>query len=354
MKKPQLCEWLYQEGGPIVRYLMARESGVSSNGDSAEILDDLLTSSRVLYWLDCLTGRTGFKDIHGSHDTCFENALGKLTQYGLRRGVGVFDRKCAPYLTWLERSIDQKKRSVLFVFQQAIVAAWLAVGGYLSEPAVRDFVLERLRVIDNFVKERDFSIYLDKSKCKNFPKALDKYPLIDPGLYIDGNFALPWIHDIFAFRALQTHTKDDVTSERIGHVISYVLDRRYQQFHEGYGLVLTRKNRYNVMGWDVLLPRYDGLHTSKARMGCVVQRAELMSHFTAARSHGWFLENYDMLLGFESKSGRYLLPKHFVGEMKSKYFVTGGHMGLGENRRRITGREVESTYWMMRILGNAK
>ncbi len=352
MKNSGFSDWLVQNGGPVIRYLtVARQEGEESL-NAFNLQKELLQSGAVQYWMRCLTGTTGFNAIHGSRDTCFENAMGKLTIYGIRKGMGDFDRRCAPYLDWLEKSMKEKKPNVLCVFQQVIVACWLAAGGYLSEQPVRDIVLHRLDAISEFVRNHNFSIYVDKSPFKGVPAAFKRYPLVNPDLYIDGNFALPWIHDIFAFRSLRVYLKDDDVRERIDRVISYVLDKRYQQFHEGYGIVLTENSRYNVMGWDVWLPRYDGLHTSPFQECALLQRLELMSHFRIARSSKWFVENLNRLEGFEGESGRYVLPKNYLREKKNSYFVAGGHMGFGENRRQRIALEIESSYWMLKITRN--
>jgi hypothetical protein len=352
MKDSGCRDWLLQNGGPVVRYLAASEQGRHATVNASSLQNELLGSGPVKYWMKCLTGSAVLNHIHGSRDICFENAMGKLTLYGLRKGMGDLDRRCAPYLGWLRRSLNEKRPTAIFVLHQAIIAAWLAVGGYLSEQPVVDFVLRRLSTIFDFVEEDDFSIYADRAEHKRIPAAFERYPLVDPDLYIDGNFALPWIHDIFAFRALKAYLDDNDVTERIERIICYILDERYQKFHEGYGIVLTGNNQYNVTGWNVWLPCFDGLHASSFKKGCLVQRLELMSHFRTARSSRWFTDNLNMLEEFENESGRYVLSKNYLREKKSSYFVTGGHMGLGENRRRSVALEIESSFWMLGIMKN--
>lgn len=352
MKDPGYLDWLFQNGGPVTRYLIIIRQRGSKKWQIADLRNKLVGSEEVKYWLRNLTGGTGANDIHGSGDACFENAMGKLTQYGLRRGMGSFDQRCAPYLSWLETSMNVNKGNVISVFHQTIVAAWLAVAGYLSEPPVRDFVMGRLNTIHDFVREKDYSIYVDRSRFNRIPAAYRAYPLVDPDLYVDGNFALPWIHDVFAFRELQSYMKDDDIEGRIGRVISYILDRRYQHFHEGYGVVQSDNNHYNVMGWDVRLPFFGGVQTDASNNRCLVQRLELMSCFSVARSSGWFTENVKVLEDFRNRHGRYVLPRDYVYERKNSYFVTGAHMGFGENRRRRIVLEIESSLWMLKIMGS--
>ncbi|UCD04887.1 MAG: hypothetical protein JSV98_07125, partial [candidate division WOR-3 bacterium] len=198
MKESGCHDWFFQNGGPVIRYQTAIRQERPEEAQILDLRNKLLESEEVKYWLGNLSGSTGASNIHGSRDDCFENTMGKLTQYGLRKGMMPFDRMCAPYLAWLETSMNVNKRNIILVFHQTIVAAWLAVAGYLPESPVRDFVMGRLNRIHDFVKDKDFSIYVDRSRFKRIPAAYCNHLLVDPILYVDGNFVLPWIHDIYA------------------------------------------------------------------------------------------------------------------------------------------------------------
>ncbi|UCD20033.1 MAG: hypothetical protein JSU64_02535 [candidate division WOR-3 bacterium] len=351
MKNTECCEWLVQNGGPIVRYLTASEMTRPCASSVGKMREELLQSSAVRYWTGCLTDRTAFSDIHGSRDTCFENAMGKLTLFGVRKGMGDLDRRCEPYLVWLKK-VGEEEQDVLTVFCRSIVVSFLSAAGYTTEKVVHDLVIERIEQIHEFVKRRNYSIYVDRSKFKDIPRAYDSYPLVDPDLYPDGNFPLPWIYDIFAFRANIHYSCGDHIRSMIEDIISYIFDPRYQQLHEGYGIVRTGKKRYHVMGWDVWLPGYNGLHTTTFKMACLVQRLALMSSFARVRSSKWFSENVNMLARYENRPGHYSFPKEYIREKKNAYYVTGAHMGLGEDRRSARTREIESTWWMRKILND--
>jgi hypothetical protein len=352
MKEPEFLDWLFQNGGPVIRYLAAVEHKESPTPNMFNLQQELLKSKQVQYWMACLTGRTGLNELHGSRDTCFENAMGKLILYGLRSGVAEFDRRCASYLLWLKRSMEENRKDVMFVFHQTIVASLLAGGGFLSVQSVLDYVLSRLRTVSDFAEANDFSIYVGKSRFKGIPVAYRDYPLVNPDLYEAGNFSLPWIHDVYAFAALNEYLCDNEVARHVERVISYILDPRYQQYHDGYGIVLIGKKRYNIMGWNVWLPCFDGLHNDSFNKRCLVHRLGLMSHFKTARSSRWFRGNLDMLSDFENQSGRYVLPKAYLQEKKNSYFVNAGHMGLDDNRRRRLALEIESSLWMMKIMHN--
>jgi hypothetical protein len=228
----------------------------------------------------------------------------------------------------------------------------LARAGYLSESAVRETILERLDVIHNFVKNGDYSIYADKTGFRGIPGAFEHYPLVHPDLYPNGNFALPWIYDIFAFKTVYVGIRDELLRDKIDDVISYIMHPAYQKLHDGYGVVCTGKKRYNMMGWNVWLPGFDGMHADGYKMGCLVQRLELLSFFPNILSSVWFRSNLTCLEEYLTDCGTYRFPGYFMKEKKNTYFVTGGHMGLGENRRRKSAFEIESTLWAMKIARN--
>lgn len=348
MKQNDLTRWLFDCGGPIIRYLIVTELTPGIR-DTAGLTRDLLKNEHVEPWIERLTGLTGFNDVHGSKDTCFENALGKLALFGVRKGMGELDRKCKPYLLWLQRNRTEGEKNVIGVFTRTLVASMLALAGYGSELIVRETMLERLDLIHDFVRKGDYSIHVDNKGFSGIPRAFRHYPLVHPDLYPGGDFRLPWIYDIFAFKTLYVGTRDTSLKDKVDAVTSYIIHPAYQGLPDGYGIVCTGKNRYNVMGWNVWLPGYNGLHTDRFKMGCLVQRLELMSHFPQVLSSSWFTSKLKHLEKYLTGNGTYRFPEHYMKEKKDSYFVTGGHTGLGENRRRKSAFEIESTYWVMKI-----
>ena len=345
--------WLLENGGPIIQYLVTTELDRGQR-HLAPLKRGLLASKTVHYWLRCITGRTRFNEIHGSKDTCFENAVGKLSLFGLRKGMRDIDARCQPYMSWLRESESVKKRNIISVFTRTVVASLLAVAGYVHAGLIQETILKRLDVIHAFVKKGSYSIYADKKRFRRIPKAFAHYPLVHPDLYPAGDFALPWIYDILAFRALYVGTKDASMRKKIDRVISYVMQPSYQTLHDGYGVVMTAENRYNVMGWNVWLPGHSAMHVDDFKMSCLVQRMELLSDFEGASSHHWFKNSCAYLNGYKTDRGTYIFPKQYLKESTDSYLVTGAHMGLGENRRRKLAYEIESTYWMLKIIKKAE
>ena len=297
--------------------------------------------------MSCLRSKMGFNDIHGSFDTCFENAMGKLVHFGVKKGMAELDAKCVPFFDWLK-----PKKNVLSTFLRDVVASFLSLAGYYTEPLVKDFLIKRIDTLYEFIKKRSYSIYAKKDEYKGIPKPFKDYPLINPELYPDGNFRLPWIHDINGFTGFSEEIKDKNVKRKINDIISYILNPKYQQFPDGYGIVMAEPRKYYGMGWSVWLPGYYGFDMSPFKAGCLIQRIEMMSHFAVAWSHRWFNESLHHLENFKADRGTYLFPKEYLKEKRNSYFITGAHMGLGENRRKKLSLEIESTFWMMRIKKN--
>ena len=83
-------EWLIDNAGPIVRWRAVRDLGLIVNESHNDLLDSVIATDEVQRWL----GNLGGRQIHGSKDTCAENAMAKLVEYGLRAGNPESERIC--------------------------------------------------------------------------------------------------------------------------------------------------------------------------------------------------------------------------------------------------------------------
>jgi hypothetical protein len=144
---------------------------------------------------------------------------------------------------------------------------------------------------------------------------------------------------------------DTELKSKIEAIIEYIMTPEYQKLPWGYGLMLVPPNTYYSMGWSVKLSRFF-MQEIPNGIDPILWETELMSHFDTARSSKWFEQRMDYLESFK-KGSIYDFPKSFLTEAKNKYYVGGGHMGLGENRRKKSWSTIESTAWMMRILHNS-
>jgi hypothetical protein len=222
--------------------------------------------------------------------------------------------------------------------------------GY-EEQVVTDLLRERIEAVYDFAKEGNYDIYVKPEGYPAIPKARADHSLVDPSLYGNEIWKLPTVHDVFAYANLPAVLrKEPRIQKKIDVIIRYILDERYQRLPRGYGLMLVYPDKYYSMGWSVHLDHY---FKDNARMGIdgVVWAMELMSHFGAARESEWFKRTLEHLEQYE-KDGLYEFPACYLSEGTDKYYVGGGHMGLGENRRERKGLTIESTAWMMRILRN--
>ena len=350
MRKSQLIAKLFNEGDPILRYLVATRLAKSMSGYNMERLREEMGATKdAAYWFGCLASRDGVGAIHGSKDTCFENAMGKLVSFGLEKGDEELDQGAEVFVDWIA---DLGEKGPFDHLIAPIVGAILAWGGYWQVEAVREYWDRRVDDLYGFAVDKDYSIYADKGAYRGIPQAFRDKLLVDPGLYREGKLKLPWIYDVRAFTALRDDSARPEMSRKIDATIDYVLDPGYQDFPKGYGIISLEPRRYCALGWSVWLPGFRGLEMDGFETGCLVQRLEIMSHFPNARSSEWFTNCLAHLESFKTDTGSYLFPKEYLNERKNGYLITGGHMGLGEDRRRKTWRELESTYWMLAIKQN--
>ncbi len=365
MNDRELLEWLLENGGPAIRYRTATELLDVSSSDAAKLADELIESPLVREWLERLgpplqPEKLGnlpesarwfavTQQIHHSRNTAYENVMGKLVQLGCRAGMPAFDARTAPWRAWLADAADGPPEPKFGLFRQRIVANFLVMAGYDDEAAVRGQVLRRLEMVADFARRREYDIYIDQDTYPGYPKSFRPKPLVNPDLYPDGELKVPSIHDINAFAHLPQDRRDAATQERIDTVVAYILDDRFQSFPPGYGVIYQGQRRFYAAGWGVDLPGYFGFDLTASDAGQFVQRLELMGHFPAARRHRWFRGSLDHLDTYRTKRGTYLFPARFLQEKKRAYWVTGGYMGLEEGKRSAKARELESTFWVLKI-----
>ena len=80
----------------------------------------------------------------------------------------------------------------------------------------------------------------------------------------------------------------------------------------------------------------------------------IMSFFEKSKSSDWFNVALAYLSSFKTESDRYIFHRDMLQEKKDGYWIFGSHMGMGEDRKIKSFIEIESTYWMEKILDNIK
>lgn len=357
MNDQEIVQWLMENGGSVIRYRVATEltkdMGQHNHG---KLIAELLDSKPVKLWLSrCQPIATpkhykyAYYFIHGSKDMFFENFVPKLVQLGLRAGIPVFDEATATYRERLDEDVDKQYEDPFTLFYLTILATFLAMAGYEKEGAVRTVLNSRLEALYEFTSQRNYDIYVDPSNYPSIPKHY-RVNIVNPKLYQDNVIVLPWIYDVYGFAAIYRKS-DAITKEKIDKIIQYILTPEYQRFPDGYGSIVFSKNRALAMGWSVHVPGFFGFQETRSDFiwKSLIQRVALMASFPYARKHLWFKESMEYLDQFKTGRGTYILPKHFLTEGKSGYWVSGQRMGLGENRRNKLWHELESTFWVLKV-----
>ncbi len=335
-------QFLMDNGQSIV----SNEAAIALGQESEERRQKMLQHPQVQYWIDCADQFRLKRQIHNSADTCLENWMHKLLSFGVReRDDSRLETLNREILQFIRDNPDDG-----FFFNTVnctIAASWLICMGH-QDKLVTDVIAERVHVVHEFIRKKNYDIYVDPVGYPTIPKQRAMHPLVNPVLYEKNVWKLPTVHDIFAFANLPEALRNSSIQSKIDDIIEYILDERYQRLYRGYGLMLVPPRAYYSMGWSVHLDHYFDNTPGLSQDG-VVWAMELMSHFKPARESAWFRKTLQHLQEFE-KDGLYEFPAAYLTESKNKYFVFGGHMGLGENRKNKTALMIESTAWMLRIL----
>ena len=358
MKNEELNAWLFENGGPVIRYRTATELLPQTKSlDIKRLAAEMLQSTQVRLWLERLipprllnnstTTQTvqasGINEIHNSKPTALENALAKLADFGLKKGMAELDRRTLPYRKWLEDSAKRQSTNVYNKFGMACAASFLARAGYVRDPAVIYLLKMRLDSVHDFARKGDYDIYTNPRKY------LRKLPVIKSELTPGGDCCLPLIYDIAGWAAYlpECGTKEELA--KADTIISYILHEEYQKYRWGYGVMGDGTGRTWSLGWSVYLDMYKGAPARKNPHRSIVHTISLLINFKSARKHWWLKESLDHLEEFRTKEGTYSLPSDYLQEKTVGYWVNGVHMGLEGNRRTHRALELESTFWMAKF-----
>lgn len=346
-------------GGPVIRYRTATELMVpDENADIKRLTDDLLEYRQVRTWLENLLPpvlllkepltrtstvlQSGMMEIHGSKPTNVENVLGKLTDFGLKKGMPELDRRTLLYTKWVEENAEHPIANVFAVGSMGMLAAFLARAGYAHASGVRHTLRKRLDIVYDFTRKGHYDIYIPD-------KYLRKLPCIKLELTKGGICSLPLIHDIVGWAAYLPKYGTEEDRAKADTIIKYIFNEEYQKFPWGYGIMGDGTGRTWSLGWSVHLPGFFNAPDKKLVNPSVVQMIGLLINFKAARQQPWFREKMEHLEGFRTAHGTYLFPAEYLQEKKMGYWVNGVHMALEDSPRTPHALEVESTFWMAKF-----
>ena len=211
-------DWLIENGGPVVRYRTACEL-LNDAGLAESLSEELLRFDVVQQWLSYLPSDISDRrprgkgvhsifgmGVHGGGNDKLETILGVLLNLGLHAGLAELDEKIEPYMRWLEEAVERSQEHPFSSFPISIIASRLASLGYKSR-AIDTARAMRLSAILEFVRMGSFDIYVEWGGRHKRPEHSKNRQLINPELYKDGRFRLPWHHDIYLFGVEPDETK---------------------------------------------------------------------------------------------------------------------------------------------------
>jgi hypothetical protein len=278
--------------------------------------------------------------------------MGKLYEFGLRKGIEALDVKTKPYINWLKRQVGHPTSNYFYL---ALVAAFLSMTGYSEDEAIKECVHERLETVYNFAKRANFSeIYVPQDSFHGIPKAFKDKPLLNPSLETEKGSTLPSIHDINAFLHSIYLMEDTHLRSKVDKIVEFILRPEYQKLYPGYGVVVL-SGRFYSAGWSVHLPGYfpsvDGKaipyqfapHPDNPYHPTLLLRLSLMSRSEVARAHPWFTRMLYTLERYRIQDGLYSFPRSLLLE-KEGYWINGHRLGLEADRRAKKAITCESTF----------
>jgi len=341
IEREQQLAFLTDNCGVTIRHLLYKLQGDEVSDAFKGSYAELLKLPQISYWKSQIPTNVEMSTILGSGDACFENCFGRLLSFGLEAKDILSSELQKRYLGFVR---DDKDTSVYGTLARYIVAGYLLIGDGADETA-RQVVLDRIDALYDFVTNSPlkFDIYVEPDGF-SIPKAYRAKRLVNPALYEEGAFGLPLIHDIFIF-AHVFRTLPKAYQTKIIAIVDYVADPKYQGFDYGYGLVKYGQNKFHFMGWSAHMPLYnDALSVDYFKKGLVF-RMPLFSTFEHPNIRAWQDRLRDYFNAYQLDGGLYCFPNEILPEVKNSYFLNGRHTSLNENRRRKTGKIVESTFY---------
>ena len=349
MHSLDLAHWLLRNSGPCIRYrVLVDLLDEQDVGLVGQALRDMLASPEVLTWLERLQPAFGINDLHSGNPTAYENVMGKLVQLGLRAGLRDFDVRTLPFRTWLSESVKVPSERPHSEFLRTIVASFLAYAGYGQTGAVAQQMLQRLESLHKFARRPDFgNIFVDKADYSGIPNYGEAHRLVNPDLYCDQQFMLPWIHDIRGIASTPMIMDNQRLKRKADNIVAMILSQEYQEIPFNYGLGKYGP-RYYVIGWAVKLPGFDSRPEGR-EFAEMLLNLEMLARFPSANKSRWFKNAMDYLGEFETSLGTYSFPRGWLSEKKVGYWVGGLHMMFDRRTGRRSAIECESTFRVSRI-----
>jgi len=346
-------QWLLNNADYPIRYSLTRDKS---------LIDPMLKNIEVVSWLRRLTDRAlrgDISDIHGSHDYRLENIIGKCFILGLDANVRQFDLAMRFYIDFLDKHIANVYDEALTfekMYQyrdcETLIACYMPFLGYANEKSVRYVAEKRASAIYRFTKQRRYDIYRSE---RAYPGVKQEWKphIVDPELYVDGNIALPSIHDLILFAGMYRNF-DATTRDKVETTIRWLFGEGYSQINGNLYYYAPDDPRYKAKSINskVFLYDFDKPNPDPGEERALLFHCFILSHFQEARNSVWFSRALSHLDRFKTEAGRYIFPKTMIAEQCDVGITHGGHMNVGESKMNKTYAEIISTYWMERINAN--
>jgi len=324
--------WLLENAAPVVRYKTLTElAKCDDNALLQSTLDEVLELPQMQKRL-ALLRNLNFSKTHGSPAMYLENTLPMLSDFGLYYGMDAFDNEIP--------SIEEVAAVVTSDKYDKTIAYPFLIRSKFPFDCLFEYVVERIGEIYDFTQYMNHDIYDDSANYKSMPENFRGRRIIKPE--IDGS--LPLIYDIVAMAAIYNSASADVQT-KIDNIIEYIISPGYDAIESMYGIRCAAPRKYYAKGWACNKPFNDNKDYSNANL----HRLLLYSNFPVATKSVWYKNAIDFLSQYKTDSGTYIFPKEYLIEADGNW-VLGTRMSLAENRRKQQWLEVESTFYMQKLL----
>lgn len=352
--------WLMDQADAPIRYRVARE--LLKDQQAARGLEaELLNHPAVSLWLANLKPKSPPQHHsmeHGSFDFCLENALLKCAQLGLHAGISPVADAVSYYIEKIESTPmgdPLREGNLRTGFDSLLTINMLSHIGIENETLQRA-MRKSLNELYRFMREGDYDIFCseeERAHIKGIPKIWRDRRVIKRDLHNEFGFCYPLIYDLVGLYRLYD-LNDTESTGKVDTIIEGIsTDAFHGAFSEGYGVISPGNTRSYAMAWE---PDYPGWHDlnryfERESVPRLLFFAQTVAKYPSARRTPWFNRLLAHLEAYRTDSGTYLFPAAWLKESQG-YAVLGNHLAFGENRRKKTWCEVESTFYMMSLLSH--
>lgn len=332
-----LTEWLIQNASPVIRYRTLVELRETTDKTLVQdTLREVLELPQTKKRLDLLAN-LDYNRTHGANTTYLENVLPMLGDFGLHYGMEAFDQVNKKISELIPIILDND-------YDKLVAYPFLLRAGFPLDELI-DYAIQRINTIYDFTRHRDYDIYDGVADdYPSIPKNFRNRPIIKRDIASGDEIRLPLIYDMVMMASVYDRVADELRL-KIDNIVDYLMSIDYDWMKTGYGIFCVAPNKYRAMGWDCLKP----FNSNRYYANQSIQRLLLYAQFPTARKSKWFTHAVDFMAQFRTPSDTYIFPKAFLSESDSNW-VLGAHNALAENRRKKNWIEIESTFYMAKLI----